>query len=393
MQIITEKMVAGGSCIGRIDGKAVFVPFSLPGETVDIEIVDDRKDFSFAALRSVIGRSPHRRESPCPLFGRCGGCTLQMADDDYQKELRLSVLNDVFSRARVEPDEGISIEAGEPFAYRSRFQFHRTMSRGIGLKEGAGNEVVPVSRCPVAVDRINRALADGSLADAVSRANSSDRFHVFAYGEDLWHEDGKTDCAVRVRDRVISFDVRGFFQSNVPMLERMVATALDGLSGARFLDFYSGVGTFSAFAADSFGETVLVEHNKEALDRARINLEGARPDTDAGARRAAGNAAATRARSARYAAVRDDKWPRDPMSRLSYDAAVVDPPRQGISKDALSWLVSSGIPELRYVSCDPVTFARDAARLIASGYSFRKATLFDFYPQTHHIETLGCFSR
>lgn len=374
MQIITEKMIAGGSCIARIDGKAVFIPFSLPGETVDIAIIEDRKDFSFAALRSVIAPSPRRRESPCPLFGRCGGCSLQMADDEYQKELRLSIMRDVFSRAHIEPLEGISIEAGEPFGYRSRFQFHRTQSNSIGLKEGAGNAVVPVGECPVAVERINRALADGSLAKAVASANAGERFHVFAYGEDLWHEDGRTDCAVRVRDRVISFDVRGFFQSNIPMLERMVSAVMDGLSGTRFLDFYSGVGTFSAFAADSFAETVLVEHNADALARARNNLEGDGP-------------------AARYAAVRDDRWPRDALSRLSYDAAVVDPPRQGISRDALAWFCSSGIPEIRYVSCDPVTFARDAAKLVAAGYAFRKAVLFDFYPQTHHIETLGYFSR
>lgn len=389
MQIITEKMIAGGSCIARIDGKAVFIPFSLPGETVEIEITGDRKDFSFARLVSVVAPSPHRREPVCPLFGQCGGCTLQMADDEYQKELRLSILRDVFSRAHIEPQEGIVLESGEPFGYRSRFQFHRTETDAIGLKEGAGNVVVPVPDCPVAVDRIRRSLADGSLAKAVRHSNAGDRFHVFSYGDSLWHEDGRTDCMVSVSGRKISFDVRGFFQSNIPMLERMVAAAMEGLSGRRFLDFYAGVGTFSVFAAETFADIVLVEHNKEALDRARVNL------SCENTRIAAATAQPTVAQptTAQFAAVRDDLWPRNPLSRLKYDCAVVDPPRQGISKDALAWFASSGIPEIRYVSCDPVTFARDAAKLVACGYAFRKATLFDFYPQTHHIETLGYFSK
>lgn len=372
MQIIPEKMVAGGSCIARIGGKATFIPFSLPGETVEIDIIEDRKDFSFAALRSVVEPSSRRRAPPCHLFGICGGCTLQMADDEYQKELRLAILHDVFSRARIDPVEGISIESGDPFGYRSRYQFHRADSGSIGLKEGAGNEVVPVDRCPVAVERINRALADGSLARAIAQTDTDDRFHVFAYGEDLWHEGDAGDCSVPVLGKRLAFDVRGFFQSNIPLLERMVQAVMNGISGSRFLDFYAGVGTFSAFAADSFEETVLVERNAASLSRARNNLSSAA--------------------RARYAAVSDDRWPRDSLSRLAYNAAVVDPPRQGVSKEALAWLAASGIPEIRYVSCDPVTFARDAARLIASGYSFRKATLFDFYPQTHHIETLGYFS-
>lgn len=367
-------MVAGGSCIARIDGKAVFVPYSLPGETVEIEITDNRKDFAFSRLVGVVEPSPRRVTPVCPLFGLCGGCTLQMADDEYQKELRLSILKDIFSRAHIAPRDGVRLESGEPLGYRSRFQFHRASDGAIGLKEGAGNEVIKIEDCPVAVPEIREALRNGTLAESARKFNEGDRFHVFAHGGKLWQEGGDTSCEVEISGIPLRFDVRGFFQSNIPMLERLIGTVCGNASGKRLLDFYSGIGTFSAFAGTHFSGTVLVEHNREAIELARENL-------------------ASLGSAAVFRAVSDERWPSDRSARLEYDLAIIDPPRQGISKNAIAWFMESGIPEIRYVSCDPVTFARDAAKLISSGYVFREAVLFDFYPQTHHIETLGFFTK
>ena len=102
MTIIAEKMVAGGTALGRIDGKAYFIQGALPGETLDIEITENRKDYAFARIVSVKEANEHRVTPPCPLFGRCGGCSLQMADSAYQVELRKAILADVLSRAHVE---------------------------------------------------------------------------------------------------------------------------------------------------------------------------------------------------------------------------------------------------------------------------------------------------
>lgn len=126
MTIIAEKMVAGGNALGRLDGKAVFIPYALPGETLEIEITESRKDYSFARVTSVLEPSDRRVTPPCPLFGRCGGCSFQMARTDYQSELRKSILGDALSRAHVAPEKDITVVSGSPWEYRSRFQFHRT---------------------------------------------------------------------------------------------------------------------------------------------------------------------------------------------------------------------------------------------------------------------------
>jgi len=370
---IAEKIVSGGSCLARIDGKAVFVPMALPGETLDIELTDNRKDFAFARVKAILEPSPRRIAPPCPYFGQCGGCTLQMADSAYQTELRQAILGDVLARAHVTPESVLAPIVGQPFEYRSRFQFHRAGKAGVGLREGKSDAVVCIGDCPVAVPEIRAALRDGSLAREARNRNAGDRFHIFAYDGRLWADYADTSCSVRIRDAAIAFDARGFFQSNVPMLGKMIDGVLSGLTGGeRLLDFYSGVGTFSAFAGSAFRESVLVEHNREAVAQAEINLR------DMPFRRT-------------FCPVSDDAWPTHPASRLAYDCAIVDPPRQGLSKAACDWFALGRIPQLRYVSCDPVTFARDAARLVAAGYRLTSVTLYDFYPQTHHLETLGIF--
>jgi 23S rRNA (uracil1939-C5)-methyltransferase len=84
-------------------------------------------------------------------------------------------------------------------------------------------------------------------------------------------------------------------------------------------------------------------------------------------------------------------WLSRDAARRVYDAIVVDPPRRGLEKETLAWLCARPFGELRYVSCDPVTLARDAARLVSSGWALRSLELYDFYPQTSHIETSAVF--
>ena len=380
-------MVPGGQCFARIDGKATFITGALPGETLDISVTTEKKDYSFATINAVLEPSPHRIEPPCPYFGICGGCSLQMADNAYQIELRKGILSEALSRSRVPGQREIAAITGDPFGYRSRFQFHRCASSIVGIKEGASDRIVPIKDCPVAVPAIRSALADGSLAAMSAARSDGERFHVFAYEADLWHEYRDSLCEIQLDGRPISFDVRGFFQSNVPLLERLVRLLREDIhvgrkdspeserrDSAAFLDFYAGVGTFSLCLGDGFGETVLLEHNRNALEASRGNVERA------GLR-------------ARYIAASDESWPDREESRKAYDYIVVDPPRAGLSKRALRWFCESGTRNLRYVSCDPVTFARDAAALTAAGYSLDRLFMLDFYPQTHHLETLGVFSK
>ena len=178
----------------------------------------------------------------------------------------------------------------------------------------------------------------------------------------------------------MNFSVFGFFQSNITALEKLIEPVTNLPPCTRILDFYAGVGTFSAFLTDKASEIHLVEHNERALITAKQNLDRIIAEKNSVCR-------------CFFHTVSDTEWPDIPAAQLTYDAVVIDPPRQGIHERALTYLGQAKIPRIHYVSCNPATFVRDAKKLIALGYRFIEYRLFDFYPQTHHGELLGIFIR
>ena len=139
------------------------------------------------------------------------------------------------------------------------------------------------------------------------------------------------------------------------------------------MDLYSGCGTFSAFLADSFNEVQLVEHNRDALVFAEQNLFGKKHVSFGQS-------------GEQFVKMRREliKHPE------SFDAVVVDPPRSGIERGVTDWLIAEKTHQIRAVSCDPATQARDVSRLVRGGYTLTRLYLLDFYPQTSHIESLAC---
>lgn len=392
-------MTYGGNCIAKIGGKTVFVPFALPDEELEIEITDVRRDYDNAKILAVKTPSPHRIDAPCPHYGVCGGCNMQHIEPAFQRELRKEILKECFERNGVTPPD-ISVIHGKDFAYRCRFRF----SDG-GLEARSSNTVIPIEQCMVAEDCINDWLSsmplekrprgkcrifgsekmlpttDGKTVIAAAdelktqnagelskRKNKNLKQTKKRYAGTLLSEEHTTK--VNILGKTIEFDVRGFFQSNLEMLEKTVDALRSGLSGKSALDMYAGAGTFSVFLADIFENLTLVEHNRDAAVFAAKNLAGknVRIYGQSGAQWAAQNAA------------------------LHFDAAVADPPRSGIEKETLAYVCRARIPDFRCLSCNPSTHARDAAALIKAGYRLEKLFLLDFYPNTSHIESLGLYT-
>jgi 23S rRNA (uracil1939-C5)-methyltransferase len=174
-------------------------------------------------------------------------------------------------------------------------------------------------------------------------------------------------------------DAGVFFQSNGTLLEALIGdlgeSAGEADASLPAADIYCGVGTFAAFLADRFSRIDLVEENKTALDLARENVRGG---------------------GHRFFALREDRWVgREERSgkKPARGFAVVDPPRQGLSRLMRQWLCEKGPPLLAYVSCDPATLARDSGELRAGGYGLSSLCFYDFYPQTAHVEVMAIMRR
>ena len=394
----TEKTVFGGNTIAKNGTKTVFIPYALPDETLSVNIVQHKNDYDNAEIIKIIEPSVHRKNPECKYYGSCGGCNMMHITSDFQRELRKQMLADSFLANKIELPQ-IQIISGPDFNYRSRFQF----TDG-GLCQKNSNNIITVDECLCAEPLINEYLASTPVQNRPkgrthffasqkateknvkiteentknnqsvqkskqSKSNSKKyKFKENKYfaGTVLSPQDTVT---VQLNGKNISFDVRGFFQSNLFVFEKVLKILVDSLpQGKNVLDMYSGCGAISCFLGEKFQNVTLVEHNRDALVFAEQNMTGT-------AHTSYGMSGAS--------------WVKNCASSCpSFDACVVDPPRSGMEKEVLNYLCSSNIPFIAYLSCNPSTQSRDCAKLLAAGYHIENAYLLDFYPNTSHIESL-----
>lgn len=412
-QIVTvENIVSGGNYIGSVNGKKVFFPGGIPGETVEISLVESKNDYCTARLVSVINPSPYRVENDCPAGEMCGGCNMRHIETGYQQQLRSSILQNLFLHKGI-PVPAYHTVSGKCDGYRCRVQLHTG-----GLVSRHSNRTVQIHDCPVATPEIR-----AWLRDTPPQHRPAGKLYLF--GDQRVLESGisgvvvaavpeykqkthrgktpgikparrytgtvvseETLCKVElsiqtpasVLKKQILFDVRGFFQSNLELLEKTLAILYKAAAETprrRLLDMYCGAGTFSVFLADIFDHITLVEHNRDALAYAEQNLAG-KPHSSYG--------------------ISGETWVKqcaaaDIAKNGNFDAAVIDPPRSGMEETVRKYLADTAIPYIFSISCDPVTHARDCSILVQSGYQLQQLYFLDFYPQTSHIESLAILKK
>jgi 23S rRNA (uracil1939-C5)-methyltransferase len=357
--------------VAHVGGKTVFVAGTAPGETARCRLIAEHRSWARAEALEILASSPDRDEPVCPLYGICGGCNFQHLRYEAQLAAKRAILWDAFARigGLVVPEP--ALVPSSPWEYRNRMQFHRS-GGALALKARGSGDLVSVSDCPVADPGIRAALRGGSLSPA------RERFTVYSRGGLLLSEGGTRRGRTRLIDRDISLDAGVFFQSNGALLERLIADLMEIAGGVAdrslpLADIYCGVGVFAAFLGDLFPAVELVEENRTALALARENVRHSRAD---------------------FFALRDSGWARmKARAGASPGCIVLDPPRQGLSPALAGWLAEAGPPLLAYVSCDPATLARDSAILSGGGYTVTELRLYDFYPQTAHIESLAVLCR
>lgn len=380
--LLIEKLVAGGEGLGFVDdnrtgygarGKAVFVPGVLPGERVRVRLRQSRRDYERAELREVVAASPHRVTPACALAGRCGGCDWMHISYEEQLARKVDIVQEALRRTGGLEPEGplapgqLRIEPSPPLASRNRAQVHRDPSGRLGYVAARSERIVPADRCPIVVPPIEGVLRGGERVPA-----DLDRFTVWSDGTTIAVEglDDDRDLSVEVCDRQVLFSVGCFFQSNLAVLEKLVPWALEGLvlDGRRAADLYAGVGLFGSFLAARGARVTCVESSTLSLGYARRNVQGEGHE---------------------FFPMSVESWVISGAARPASDAVIADPPRPGLSPEVRAWLVGSPPSRLIYVSCNPVTLARDLGALVAGGFVLEDLRLFDFYPQTSHIEAVA----
>jgi len=418
IEVRIEKLVYGGEGLARHEGHTVFAPFVLPGETVRIEPIEQRKKFIRGRVRSIVTASAERSAPPCPHFGRCGGCDYQHIPYEAQLRYKSEILRESLARlGKIFWEGDIATHASPPFGYRNRAQWKvsadASSRAGIGYFEAASRRLCPVQECPILSPRLQDVLASfarlltaGALPAGLREIeafvdDADDRLLLNLSLESL---DGPAQALADLLraeipgvESVLTYVARGdrfelsgpgylsysagahryrvghlsFFQVNRALLPKLVELVTDSARGQIALDLFAGVGLFSLPLAHRFERLVAVESNPATARDLEINLQ------ESGARSPA-------ARQSEVGAFLD-RWRDVP------DFVLLDPPRAGVPAPALQRLARLAPAEIGYLSCDPATLARDLALLVGSkdkpgSYEIRAVHLVDLFPQSYHLE-------
>jgi 23S rRNA (uracil1939-C5)-methyltransferase len=370
-EVEIERVVSGGEGLGSIGGKKVFIPLSAPGDLVSVGICEESPDYCRGFIREIKRPSAERVEPRCPLYTRCGGCSLQHINYAAQLEIKKRSLFESLERVgKLRPESAdFAIESGEPFGYRNRFQFHGTV-HGAGLMPRKGSEAIALPACPLAAGPINEFLRGEAEAPAKADIPKGERRIVFGSEAGTFVEGRDRLARALVEGKEFQFSAGGFFQSNLTLLPRLIDRLRDSLSGEELIDLYGGVGSLSYFCAENFRRIFLVEENRDAVAQALANHQGLAQPT------------------ALYA-LRAEAWADLSEAQTRGRSLICDPPRAGLSAKVRKWILNSRPREIAYVSCDTVSLSRDLGELVPEGYGFESLTLLDFYPQTPHMESLA----
>jgi len=404
VEIVLTALSYGGEAIGRYNGRAVFVPFALPGETVSARIIEDRKNFARAELVDVVKASPERIAPRCQHFGVCGGCHYQHLPYPAQLKLKTDILRDQLMRIGKIPDPPVQpiVASPQEWNYRTHVQFHVDQSGVLGFVAAANpEELIPIKECFLPEAALNALWptlefeADSLVERVALRAGMNDDLLLMLESDEVSppeleleagisvvHLNPERDnsvvlagdgyIAISVLERVFKVSAASFFQVNTAMAAKMVTHLLENLpvtARTTLLDVYCGAGLFSAFFAPRVAKLIGIESAPSACEDFAVNLD----EFD---------------NVELYEGLAQEILP---ALKISVDVAIVDPPRAGLDKAALDALLRLKPQTLAYVSCDPSTLARDAARLLAGGYHLKQVTPFDLFPQTYHIESISVF--
>lgn len=400
MVVTIERLAAGGDGVGRQgDGRAIFVPFTVPGDRVRVRIVEERRRFARAELLEVLQAGPDRTEPRCAVFGRCGGCSWQHVDYAAQVAAKRSIIQDALRRiGRFDVSDPFPFTASpNAYAYRQRARVLAVDGR-LGFRGRRSHELCETAECPVLVPALARELARLAESGLPGRsdfpAEGGDEWEISAglsgvrtlplparrgdpagamemeVGEDRLHI--SPGVFVQANQLLLGPLVRAVCMAALPGREPMRQGDRDSLPSV--LELYAGAGTLTLELARRASSLVAVEVNPASAADLRRNL---------------------RAAGLQNVAVRCEPSEAvlDLRGALTPDVIVLDPPRAGLGAPAVAALAELKAARVVYLSCDPATLARDLAGLREHGYRLAHVEGFDLFPQTAHVEALCVMTR
>ncbi len=420
--VTIEKITSEGDGLGRSQRTPVFVPDALPGDTVRVRLTRVKSNAYFGELIEVIAPSANRTRPICPVFKDCGGCRLQNLVYAAQLKAKQEMCTDVLSKiGQIDIKPRHPVHSLQNFNYRLRAKLQiqgNTSKTRTGYFSRASHKFVPVSTCAILLPVLNKTInllptilpAPGTapLPDVVHLQTNPDqtKLHLhFNSEKPLLYLDrifsglvqnsipvsgvssDFPDSVANIGEQTISHSIgqyklenagTSFFQTNAFLLKKMQSQAImlcSPTSKDIVLDLYCGCGFFSIPIASYVAQLIGLDIDAAAIENARKNAM----------ENNLGNTTFITSKDSEFTSQAQ-------MHSIDPSLVIMDPPRSGLPNQLVEWIIRKQPAKLLYVSCNPATFARDAAKLIKSDFRLRVIQPIDLFPQTHHLELIAFFT-
>jgi tRNA/tmRNA/rRNA uracil-C5-methylase (TrmA/RlmC/RlmD family) len=353
-----EDIAFGGKGVGREQGKAVFVPYTVEGETVSAEILREKKQFAEAELVEVKQSSPHRVTPDCPYFRRCGGCAYQHIDYEHQLAIKWRQVRNALQRIGKLKDIPLRpiIPSPKQYAYRNRITVH-VQDGVIGFFRRDSHRLIDIEQCPISCDEVNRALTElreRHPRDGHYTLRTSSSRRVFSQTND--------EVADALRDLIVDL---------VPPNQNLL------------IDAYCGAGFFAKALLTKFERVVGIDWDKFAIAAAKEDATEKESYMAADVEEELQQVVAVHPKRARANDIDTGRF-----RSIAPTTLIVDPPATGLSANARKAIVNLAPTTLIYVSCNPATMARDLKELEGK-FTIHSVTPLDMFPQTAEIEAVA----
>lgn len=387
-----ERLDDLGRGIGYLDGKITFIPWTIPGDVVEVIVTENHKKYNVAKVKQFIKYSEKRIQPPCPYFTKCGGCTLQNLAYNDTLEYKVKKIKNIFKKNKIDINLEI-IANSNPYNYRNKISL-KVINGKIGFFENSTHQLVEIDGCIISSQALNKCIPliekmniiNGSIT---IRCNQNEEILIIIESQDNLKIDidslkkeiklvgiiindktfyGKNYLFERINNILFKVSYDSFFQVNPSVASKLFQIVKDNISlNDKVLDLYCGVGTLSLMAAANAKSVVGIEIVPNAILNAIFNASINSVDNTC--------------------FVLNDVSEAVSKISLDFNKVIVDPPRRGLTKEAIEVLLKIRPEKIIYVSCDPQTLVRDC-KLLSENYDIEKSYILDMFSYTYHVETV-----
>lgn len=393
--VLIDRLDHQGRGIGYIDGKIVFVKNALPGSSVKVKVIKENKKFYEGIVIEYYSKSDDRVDVSCPYYEFCGGCDIMHMSYSFQHDYKINKVKDIINKFVKEDIKISDISFDDQFYYRNKATFH--VKSGIGYFKEKTYDLIEIDSCMICSNEINSILNIlkkidlSGISNVVVRSSYYNKnvmvvFNIFDDVDknmiinslkdvvsSIYFKNDKYELIYgdqyivdKIGDLKFVISPDSFFQVNTPMAYKLYSKVKEYANvsnDSNVLDLYCGTGTIGLFVGGK--SLVGVEINESAINDAIINKN------------------LNNISNCQFICGDSGKV----LKKLdkNFDVVIVDPPRSGLSELSINEVISVGAKRVVYVSCDPVTLARDL-NIFKEYYIIKEISLFDLFPNTHHVE-------